>query len=413
VASEAFLNKFVGQSRDETGPVVDFILGANVSGNQNTHTDVSINLVPSNNGAQFDLTAKGAVSASTQGVTDQATIFTQGNHYFTASKRIVFDGERFSSQPARINISTNNTTTGADTNMGLFSGFANGVAMRRAEGMRGESEAIAASRLQDRVLPQFNSEVDKQFGANGKANPELAKKLNALRELKLYPDAKVWSSTDSELRVATRLMDPKELGGSDPNPALVLGRGATLLFHESVMNNSLDTLELEGKTMTEDELKSKLESNFSKLLGRDVKLRDDKAAAEDDSGIKSFVFDKADPIRVQIADGAVVLTIRAGFQQEGKEDIPTQIISMPMRFTVNMQNVIIEPGDISVAAAEQAEGGAGKQLARAGVIRKKFGSAFPRRELQRVSYATHENKKVQLAVTRIRALDGWLSVTVE
>jgi hypothetical protein len=414
VASEAFMSKLIGQSRDETGPVRDFILGADVYGTQATHTDVSIDLIPSSSNVQFYLVASGHVNANTEGYTSQATISTFGNHFFTARKRIGFNGERFWTSPATINISTNNTTMGAQTHVPLMNWFARGVAMRRANEMRGESEAIAASRLQDRVLPQFNSEVDKQFAPNGKNSQDLHRTRDALQELKLYPDAESWSSTDSELRHASRLMAPTELGGNEPNPALVLGRGATILVHESMINNATDRLELAGKTMSEDELQAKLEGNFSKLLGREVKFKkkEKPEQTEEDQGPKTFVFDKNDPIRVTVADGKLTVTLRTGFQQEGKEDIPTQIVTMPVTFSVDMKNVVIEPGEVAVAGAEKAESAA-KQLARAGVIKKKFSSAFPRTEVDRVKYITVEKKKVLVAVTRIRALDGWLSITVE
>ena len=331
VATEAFLTKIAGQSRDQTGPVRDFILGADVYGTQTTHTDVSIDLIPSSRNAQFDLVARGAVAANTQGVTDQATVYTYGNHYFTASKRIFFDGEKFWTQPARISISANNTTTGADTHIPFANWFARGIAVKKAQELRGESEAIAASRLQDRVLPEFNAEVDKQFAANGKNSQDVTQKMDALRQLNLYPDAESWSTTDTELKVATRLMAATELGGSDPNPALIMGRGATILLHESVMNNAADRLELAGKTMSEDELTAKLEGNFSTLLGREVtfKKKDKPETSEEDQGPKTFVFDKSDPLRVQIGDGTLTLTLRAGFKQEGKEDIPTQIVNGP------------------------------------------------------------------------------------
>lgn len=411
VASEAYLNKFVGQSRDESGPVRDFILGADVHGNQTTHTNISLNLIPSSNTAQFDLTANGQVATSTLGYTDQATISTQGNHSFTAVKRIVFNGEVFSTGPARIGVSAHNTTTGAETNMGfLFRGIANGIAMNRAEGMRGESEAIAASRLRDRVLPPFNSEVDKEFRD---FNPDIAERLAALRELNLYPDAKSWSTTDSELKVSTRLMAAGELGGSEPNPAMYLGRGMTVLLHDSLMNNYADRLELAGKSMTDDEIKAKIEGQLTRLLGREVKFSDEnKPAPADESSIKTIVFDKVDPLRMHADDGSLVLTIRAGFKQEGKEDIPTQIITLPLKFSVNMKSIVIEPANISIEAAEKAESAA-QQLARAGVIRKKLDSAFPRREIDRVHHIKQKKINVVTAVTRIRALDCWLSITYE
>jgi hypothetical protein len=428
-ASEAFLNKFVAQTQQETGPVRDFILGADVYGNQVTNTSVGINLVPAGNMAQFEIVANGFVNSNTSGYTDRATIFTQGNHHFIASKGVAFDGERFWTQPARISVNPNNMTTGADVNMRLplFHGLADRIAVRKAEEQRGESEAIAASRVQDKVLPKFNAEVDQQFGPGGKSNSQLAEKMANLKELGLFPDAKSWSTTDSELRGAARLMEASELGGSDPNPALFLGRGISLLLHQTMINNAIDRLDFAGKTMTDDEIRAKIEQQISTLLGREWKFSNEPTPVSEPAAVsepkpetegegeplpRTLVFDKNDPIRADVGDGALVITIRAGFKQEGKEDIPTQVITIPLRFSVDMKNVVINRDRISIAAAEG--GGGARQLASAGVIRRKMSQAFPeQREINRVRYVEREQRRVQAAVTRIRALDGWLSVSFE
>jgi len=411
VATEAYLNKLADQSRNEAGPVRDFILGADVYGNQTTHTDISLKLIPSSATAQFDVVGNGAVASSTSGYTDQATIETLGNHFFTARKRVTFDGERFSLQPANIGVNANNTTTGAETNVNLpiLRGIARGIAMGRAEELRPEAEAIAASRVRDKVLPEFNRRVDSQFLGY---NSQVAARLEALHELNMYPDAKSWSTTGTELKVAARLMGPQALGGSDPSAAMSLERGATVLVHDSLMDNYADTLDLAGKSMTADEITSKVEQQLSKLLGREIKFANDKSAGADESTIRTIVFDTSDPLRLRADDGALVLTIRAGFKQEGKEDIPTQVVTVPLNFTVDMKNIVIEHGDISIEAAAES-GGAAQQLARAGVIRKKLDATFPRREIDRVHRIQRDNVNVVTAVTRIRALDGWLSITYE
>jgi hypothetical protein len=184
-------------------------------------------------------------------------------------------------------------------------------------------------------------------------------------------------------------------------------------MHDSMLNASADRLELAGQEMTDGQIKAKLEAHLSKLLDREVKFSEDDAAApKDDSGIKTIVFDKVDPLRIHADDGQLFLTIRAGFKQEDKEDIPTQVITVPLKFSVTMESVVIEPGDFSISAAEEQESAA-KQLVRAGVIKKKLASALPRRELKRVKRMNHKQIKVVTAVTRIRALDGWLSITLE
>jgi hypothetical protein len=415
VASEDFLNKFVATTRQQNGEVRDYILGADVYGNQTTVTQVAIDLVPSSQTVQFDIAANGAVSSNTVGVTEQANIYTWGNHYFWAAKRVLFDGEKFWSQPARISVSANNTTTDAETeysDIPLIGGITNRIAMRAAQKKRPESEAIAASRVQDKVIPEFNSEVDKEFGPGGTANNDIGPRLAALQELRLYPDAKVWSSTDTEMRLAARIMSNDELGGSDPHPSLVLGRGTTILLHESWMNNAADRLDLKGQTLSDDQLRARLETNLSKLLGREFKFSKSDKPENDEEATKLLAFDSVDPIRFQISGGTLLVTLRTGIKQEGKEDVPPQSVTVPLTFSVDQKNVIIERGNVGVASIGDVDNPA-QQLARAGVIRSKIEKALGRREIDRVGTVEHDLHKIMVAVTRIRALDGWLSITVE
>src|SRR5262249_6001496 len=147
----------------------DFILGANVGGYQTTHTTVGIDLKPSKYDARWDVVLSGNIQSNTQGVTSQATVYTNGNHTFRAAKEVSFDGTNFKTAPGTIDVNATNQTVGVATQFTgrLFGGIADGIAMREAENRRGESQAIAASRVQDRVMPRFNKEVDDAFAKAG------------------------------------------------------------------------------------------------------------------------------------------------------------------------------------------------------------------------------------------------------
>ena len=51
-------------------------------------------------------------------------------------------------------------------------------------------------------------------------------------------------------------MGPGELGGAAPELPLVDTAGLTAMVHESLINNSMDRMQLGGKTMTDEELRS-------------------------------------------------------------------------------------------------------------------------------------------------------------
>ena len=406
VASEEFLNRLLSDARTENGQVVDNVLGAYVTGNQTTSTTVGVDLRPSPNTARFNLALSGTIQSNTVGVTSQAQVQTSGYHTFQAAKGVTFDGQRFTTSPATISVQPHNTTTGISTNVGgLFAGMAQKIASQEVESRRGQAEAIAASRVEERVLPKFNEEVDRSFAdATAKIEKEV---FAGLRAAGLYPDAITYQSTDTTLRVNSRLMGTGEMGADLPHSGLASDRGATVMLHESAINNSIDRMELAGQTLNDTELKAKLEAFLSKALNRAVKLDTVKVAVEEGDEAKSLSaisFAPADPLRVRLEGGELVLVIRAGFKQEGKEDIPVREIVVPIAFEVKGKQIVATRGNVAFP-----EGGG---LATNGVIRKKIQSVLPDRTLDGKVEIKGPNKTVPAQVSRIKVADGWIAITV-
>lgn len=416
VTSEEFLSRLLSDSRTEQGQVVDFILGANVGGWQTTSTNVAVDLKPSKNEARWDIVLTGTVQSNTQGVTSQATVYTLGNHSFRAAKEVRFNGTKFTTAPGTISVNANNTTTGVATQFsgGLFGGIADRIAFREAEARRGQAQAIAASRIQDRVLPRFDKEVNEAFA---KAEKDLQAELfDHLRETNLYPDAMLFQTTEHEFRVNTRLMGDLELGANQAPAVFTSNTGATLFVHESEMNNGADRIGLAGKTMTDDELRTHLEQFFTKALNREFKIEKPAEPApepgEEEGGKPpgTFVFAASDPIRIHLKDGVLSLVLRSGFKRDGGDDIPQQIITVPLMFEVKGNKIHITRGLVKV---ESAEGGGAGQIATAGVIRRKIQNTLPERVVDGKFTLKGTRHDVQAVVTNIRIVDGWAVVNVK
>ena len=60
----------------------------------------------------------------------------------------------------------------------------------------------------------------------------------------------------------------------------------------------------------------------------------ERVAREEKNANTKLIFDTVDPISFQIEDGDIVLQLRAGLERPGEEDIPTQIISVPLKLTI-------------------------------------------------------------------------------
>ena len=408
VVTEGFLNKLMKETRNDSGPVRDFVLGARVSGNQTTNTTTGIDLKPSSNGARFNITLAGVTRSRTQGVTSQATIFTSGYHQFWAHKPLTYDGKKLAAERAQIRVSANNTTTGAETGIPIFG---NSIAVNAARKKRGQSEAIARSRIRDRVLPELNKEVDEFVAAK---NKDLQKKFyDKLKEAGLYPSASLFRTNESFLRISSRISGPDEVAGSLAPVVQTPSNGVSLQIHESLVNNAIDKMALRGEELTGERVIEEFEASISNLIGKEVSLKDKKQSADKkadgDEPPMKYAFDPNDPIRIAFDDGEIRISIKSAFKQAGKEDIPTQTITIPLTLAVAGKNIQLTRGRVRVA-------GSSLNIARTAVIRKKLESAIEDKSIDGQITIPADEKKgkkaTNLQITEITAADGWLTISL-
>ncbi|NQV28594.1 MAG: hypothetical protein HQ518_29940 [Rhodopirellula sp.] len=417
VATEAFLNKVAGYSHTDSGAVDDFVLGAKVDGQQTTNGTVAIDLKPNDQVIQFDMTFNGVTQTNTQGVTDQATIFTSGYHTFGVTKSISFDGDQFTTSPATMWVNANNTTTGARTGVSglpLFGGIADSYAVSAARDRKYQSEAIAADKLRARMLPEFNQEVDAEFS---KSNGQMADRvIPKLKETGLFPSARTYRSTGDALWIGTRLMGDADLGGDSPSFSTRVAGSAAIHLHETLLNNTLDKLPLAGESFTEKELAEQIEKSLRLLLGDDFKLPGDKNKGDETAAVEEdktrFIFPEQDAIRIKAQNGQLTLVLRMSLQPEGDELIPTQEITVPLKFSIEGTDIVIEAGAVGVAAVDAVS--PLQQIPRAGIVKAKIQKALPTRKVDRmITLKRKSGGPVDLAITGIRPNAGWLTITIQ
>lgn len=425
VASQEMLNKLLGAQQSTTGPVTDYILGANVSGTEWTTTDITVDLRPGNTAANLDLILNGVTQSSTVGATSQANIYTSGYHRWGAKKPIRFDGKTVVTGPAEMTyVQPSNTTTGASTQysgMPLIGRIADNTAVEQANMRRGESEAIAAQRIESRVLPDFDARVDQMIqGFDQRLKYNLRKRLRVAGVLPTTVSAR---TNTSYLRLSAEIASPDELAGDTGNPAGQSGAGLVISLHESLLNNAINQMKFAGQTMTDTQVAAELQRYLSLLAGRPIdfaaaakKLAAAQASmpgapapakpqpATDEQKNSKFVFDQEDPIRFTIDDGQIKLVIRAGFKQEGQPDVPTQEITVPLRLVSDGGRMAIMRGTVGVAG--------GGRVLRSGAIKQKIESAIqPVLPLDPQIHVPRPGRPdVDLTVARISADNGWLTI---
>lgn len=410
-ASEGLLRRIMGDHKSEASWINQCVMGARINGQQCTNSNVTVDLRPSSDSARIALVVDGTVQANTTGYTSQATVFATGNHYFRAEKDVFLNGTGVSSSPATVGANANTHVYGAKTK---HSGFpiigriADGIALDIAQSKSGEANAYTAQQIREEVGPRLDSEAQTKFD---KANLELETRVwGPLREQGMYPDTMSWSSTDSEALIRTRLMDIDELGGANPAPTITIPTDGILIqVHESLLSNFADRFELAGKTMKESELRKLIEERMSKLMGKEVDIEDPVVPEGEKPVDNTLIFDAVDPIRFQAEGGQVKIVMRAGLRPENGDEIPVQIISVPLTFKVEGNQVLLERGNVGVKPISTPDN-VGLQVTRARIMIQNIQRAIPNKTMKADFTRTIEGKTVNMSIVGIDARDGWVSV---
>ncbi len=100
--------------------------------------------------------------------------------------------------------------------------------------------------------------------------------------------------------------------------------------------------------MKESELRKLIEERMSKLLGKEVDIEDPVVPEGEKPVDNTLIFDAVDPIRFQAEGGQVKIVMRAGLRPENGDEIPVQIISVPLTFKVEGNQVLLERGNVGV-----------------------------------------------------------------
>ena len=412
-APESFLNRFISETRRDSSGINEQVEEAQVSGAQTTYTTVGVDVQPSANSALMTLVVNGNVASNTLASTDQAQVSIYGTARFNAQKSLYFDGERFAFGQTMVGAQANNQITNIDTKydgIPIIRRIAQNKAWEVAGSRQAEGEAMVVNRIRGMVASQLDGQINQEFGPTGEVPTRLNTLISALRRKDLFPSPLQWSSTNTDVRMSGRVMGAAELGGTEPDLTQVNPRGVTLMVHQSAVNNGLDRLGFAGQTLSDDELVKKLQGHLSDLLGKPVDLMSGKPKkASDENAARMLAFDGQDPVRVAFIDDTIELTIRAGLKQEGREEIPPHLIRVPLTVKAVNEGILLTPGNVSVETIDKQD----SQAVRAGVIKKKIEEAIPEQLLKRSMSMQRGTRMMTLAVTRLRAVDGWLTVWVE
>lgn len=334
----SFLDRIIQTETYEEGPVRDRILGAEVLGTQWTRARTTLQLVPCQTSALFQVHLHGTTANQTTNYTPQAAILSTGNYHFQISKQVQFDGTVASTWSPAAVLHVDQRYHGAATQLAplpLLGPLANQAALNVAYRQLPQAARIAADRVTQQVAPQFNAAIDAELA---QLNRQLKQEVEPWAAAQGLGDLRLSAATTSEqllLRLTSApASQPSSIApvqtvpaSSSPAttiPALHMEPEAarpdlSIVLDESFLNDLLLRLPLAGLKVTDSQLVDMLQNRNWDLESRSPPK------------LLTFSLSELDPVRVQFQTGALHLQILFEIQPVLGERLPQHRMDLHLK----------------------------------------------------------------------------------
>lgn len=438
--TEEFANRLIARCGTHAGPVRDFILGADVYGDQITSTQTWLDIRPSEGAARMELVVTGEVESRTVGVTPQAQVQSLGQHQFELRKEIEFEGTLLRTRspsatvfPRQVNVAAVTPATG----MPLIGLIANNIALQAANARNPQAAAITAERITSRSAPQFNDRVDAELA---RLNRLLAEQVfPQLQRWDLMPAAQSLATTETSLQWCLTLPSPAGSGsphrgtagpdfsrpggdhsGSDGTApceddwggadSRVHGRAATVFLHESLVNGLLDRLPLAGVGIPD----AAIDRWFTALAGGAGLSELARPSGPIEPRLATIVFDEESPLRLRFDEGRFALVVRMGITPLTGPAIPAQEITVPFTVELTAEAVRFRPEEVTIVPADPNDPGSLIDEAARRVMREQIQGRLEERSApRRIPLRLPDAAPTELHVRDATLHRGWLSVAFD
>jgi len=467
IMTEDLLNCLLARQETDAGPVVDYILGANVSGQQNTETELTVDVEPSQQTARLQLRLSGTTCNETVGVTPQAAVRSRGTHQFLMTKQIDFDGSKFTTRSPAAWVTPQLTHEGAATRLTgvpLIGPLANRIALSEAERRRPVAEQIITQRVTEGAAPRFNQEVDQQLSDANVHLQEWAPRALALAGL--TPQSVSFRSTDQAILFSLavpgapvlpgtfeqrqRPVLPAPAGEKTPNPekpptaedddgfvvirqisnraavpgvttprdvlpppAFETGKCLTVAVHEELLNYAIRRASIGGVEIADRTIDRVLEMLIHVLAEKPLDELAFDGLGHEEPEFATLKLVEDEPIAVRFDEGEVRITAVAGFAPLLTPEVPPQRIDIRYELTCAGDHLTLQPGEVTVEVLPGAEGGPMVELARP-IIQQQVSQRLLKLDLPTtIPLDLPDLQPLTLKIRDVKIADGWLLIAID
>ena len=401
--SQNMLNHLIPESPAVNEPVHEKVLGADVSGHSQVRNRLSVQLVEDPSQISLQLHTDGEVDSDTVARRSGFEIRNEGSAKFQAFKKLSLDRlGRFSSDSPVASAQSRQRLIGIRSKLDPFpvvNWVARRIAKKKLDEQTPKTKMLLEQKIEQSASSQLQEGVESQV-----AQMQAYLKVNLMEPLismDLNPEALQLATTKQRLIMRYRLAGIDQMAADSPRPADSNYDYLSLQLHQSLLNNTIERIEIESETFTPESLLKHL----SEVIG----FNPEKAQA-DSKHEAEFVFANYDAIRVDFVEGKIRIelnlkSLRVG---KGKTWRNITISSTYVPTVVGSQIKLAQEGMIGVKGKKFR---IGDQIAVRAIFNVVLPDSYqfdavPKKLAQRLN-------GYSLIVSKLNIADGWVGLTYD
>lgn len=395
-----FLNLLLPQPTSVEHEVDDEIAGAQVYGQSTAFTTLGLRFVPDPNLFRVVLVANGVVESQTSAHSGPAVFHNEGQTSYNVYRPITLSRDGLKLGDVEADADSHSNVVGISTDYDhwpFLSPLARHIASKKEQQQHDsalrEVEDKVAAEARERFSKQLDPRLDRAV-ANFKA-----KVWQPLVALGLSPTPLDMYTTDKRMVSRIRVGSTDQLAAHTPRPQAPSDSLASMQIHESLLNNTIVQLHLDGEDLTLPQLHQRL----AKELNREPKDTADTLPSN-----VHIKFADQDSVRVRCNDGRVELLLTLAEVRKGQDRWSNLVVRAYYEPEgTGLTARLVRNAPIEMTGERLT---AGSQIALRGAFSKLLSKS---RSIVLVPRTLVDNPRLKnLEVTQFQIQDGWIGVAI-
>ena len=397
--SQKLLNRLAPSATQLSKPVNDIIMNRHVRGSSITHTRPQLRLIPDPKRFQAVIDLEGSVSSSTVTNDSGITFQQRSDALFRAQLPVILSVRGIVPSDPIIRVSNQTRLQSVRTGVDIIP-IVGSIVQEAARSQHQQYSSMASSEVEQKIAAQVRQELAAQANVRiGQINQNWEQKVGrTLKQLGIEMSP-IDAQTNTESAVLRfRVAGHDQLGASSPRPQATAGALLNLQVHDSLCNNVVQRLNINGKTFRPAQLREFLAQKLNLAMENRTSEGEDRLA---------LTFAKENPIWVHF-DGDC-LNLQLSFDEIVLDDQSFENIKVLVKYVEESagMNITLERRDVVQIIGRC---GIGKQITLRAIFSKVFSL---QKSLAVTPKAILEDPRWNgVGVAQFDLTDGWLAVTL-